>query len=200
VSLPTEWFDRMYAAAEDPWGFRERWYEKRKYALSLAVLPRPLYRRAFEPGCSVGVLTALLADRCEELLAWDPAGAAVRAATAALARHPTVTVTTGRLPVDRPPGRFDLVVFSEVGYYLDPADLESTLDLLQETLEPGGDLLAVHWRPQVEGYPSCGDAVHAALHRRTDLELTARHVEDDFLLEVRRNGPARSVAQDGGLR
>ena len=51
-TLGAGYFDGMYAAAADPWGFEERWYERRKYAISLAMLPRERYRAAFEPGCS----------------------------------------------------------------------------------------------------------------------------------------------------
>ena len=74
VTLPAGYFDAMYQAAVDPWGFEERWYEQRKYAISLAQLPAARYRRAFEPGCSVGVLTQMLARRCDTLLACDLAG------------------------------------------------------------------------------------------------------------------------------
>ena len=69
--LPPDYFTAMYDAAPDPWGFAERWYEQRKYALSLAALPEQHYRRALEPGCSVGVLTAALAQRCDHVLATD---------------------------------------------------------------------------------------------------------------------------------
>ncbi|KPC81578.1 SAM-dependent methyltransferase, partial [Streptomyces sp. NRRL F-6602] len=61
----------MYADAPDPWRLADRWYEHRKYTLTLASLPRRRYRRAFEPGCSVGVLTRMLAGRCEEVVAAD---------------------------------------------------------------------------------------------------------------------------------
>ena len=67
----------MYQAAADPWGFEDRWHEQRKYAISLAQLPAARYRSAFEPGCSVGVLTRLLASRCDTLLSCDVAAAAV---------------------------------------------------------------------------------------------------------------------------
>ncbi len=53
--LEPAYFDQMYAASADPWGFTSRWYEKRKYALTLAMLPRERYADAFEPGCSIGV-------------------------------------------------------------------------------------------------------------------------------------------------
>ena len=68
VTLGAAYFDAMYQDATDPWGFEERWYEQRKYAISLAQLPARRYRRAFEPGCSIGVLSALLAPRCDALL------------------------------------------------------------------------------------------------------------------------------------
>lgn len=58
MSTPPAYFEAMYAGAVDPWDLAGRWYEQRKYALTLASLPRPRYRAAFEPGCSVGVLTA----------------------------------------------------------------------------------------------------------------------------------------------
>ena len=71
MNLPADYFARMYGGSDDPWGFRTRWYEERKRAVTLAALDRPRYRRGFEPGCSVGVLTAGLAERCDALLASD---------------------------------------------------------------------------------------------------------------------------------
>ena len=62
MSLQPAYFDDMYAESPDPWGFRTRWYEERKFALTMAALPRRRYRRVFEPGCSVGMLTRLLAE------------------------------------------------------------------------------------------------------------------------------------------
>lgn len=69
--LPADYFAKMYAAQSDPWDFESRWYEQRKYALSVAMLPKPRYRRAFEPGCSIGVLTEKLSERCDSVLATD---------------------------------------------------------------------------------------------------------------------------------
>ena len=57
MTLSPSYFDDMYAANRDPWSLASRWYEQRKYAVTLACLTRPRYRRAFEPGCSIGVLT-----------------------------------------------------------------------------------------------------------------------------------------------
>lgn len=54
AGTPAAYFEDMYRDAADPWHLAERWYERRKYDLTLAGLPLPRYRRAFEPACSVG--------------------------------------------------------------------------------------------------------------------------------------------------
>src|SRR5450631_4416001 len=69
--VPRSYFERLYGANPDPWGFESRWYEQRKYRLTVDALPKPRYRNGFEPGCSIGVLTARLAERCERLTAAD---------------------------------------------------------------------------------------------------------------------------------
>jgi SAM-dependent methyltransferase len=199
MTLPPAYFDAMYAESPDPWGFTSRWYERRKYALTLAALPRERYRRGFEPGCSIGVLTALLADRCEQLLATDVAPAAVATATERLAPYDGVDVAELAVPHDWPMGRFDLIVLSEIGYYLSADDLELLLDRVVGSLEPGGTLLAVHWRHPVADYPLRGDDVHDLLATSPELHRLARHEETDLLLEVFETEPARSVAQRSGL-
>lgn len=202
MTLPAGYFDDLYAADGDPWGFRTRWYEQRKYSVSLAALPRPRYRSAFEPGASIGVFTALLAGRCDRVLATDPARAAIDRAAKYLTDHHNVELRCGGVPADWPAGVFDLIVISELGYYLDAADLDRLAARAVGCLEPGGDLLAVHWRWPVADYPLTGDAVHAALHRTAGLEGVVRHEEKDFVLDVFRRVPpgARSVAEIEGLR
>ncbi len=37
--LPVDYFAKMYAAQSDPWDFESRWYEQRKYALRVAMVP-----------------------------------------------------------------------------------------------------------------------------------------------------------------
>ena len=201
MSLDTGYFDQMYAAAGDPWGLATRWYEARKYALSLALLPERHYRDAFEPGCSVGVLTGMLAARCDRLLAWDASDAAIRAASARTAALPNVSVRRGAIPGDWPPGQFDLIVFSEVLYYFSGAELDRVLDRGVASLRPGGSLLAVHWRHPVADYPRSGDDVHHVLAARRDLALRVGHTEADFHAGVyqRAGRPLVSVAEAEGL-
>jgi SAM-dependent methyltransferase len=204
VSLGPDYFDGVYAAADDPWSLAGRWYERRKYAVTLASLPQKRYARGLEAGCSVGVLTALLAERCDELLALDVAAAAVRTAAARNAGLPHVSVEQRALPGAWPLGRFDLIVLSEVLYYLAADDARELLRKAAEALEPEGSLIAVHWRHPVADYPRSGDQVHEALTAQScDLGLarSVRHEELDFLLEVYIRTPPepQSVAQREGL-
>jgi SAM-dependent methyltransferase len=201
VTLPGDYFDTMYEAASDPWGFEDRWYEQRKYAISLALLPERRYRHAFEPGCSIGVLSRMLAGRCDRLLSYDVAEAAVRAAVRRTRDLPHVLVERRQIPRQWPAGCFDLVVFSEILYYFGDGDLEQVLTEGVRALLPGGTLLAVHRRHPVADYPRCGDDVHQALAARPGLARLARHREPDFLAEVyiRTDAAPVSVAQATGL-
>ena len=197
--LDPAYFDQMYAGADDPWGFTSRWYEQRKYALTLALLPRQRYDDAFEPGCSIGVMTEQLARRCTNVLACDVAAAAVEAAAARAGDQPGVRVERRVLPRDWPDGDFDLIVFSEFLYYFGGPDLQRVLDLARAALRPGGTLIAVHWRHPVPEYPRSGDDVHEVLARQAGLSRLADHREPDFLAEAYLKGPLISVAQSAGL-
>jgi SAM-dependent methyltransferase len=201
MTLGPGYFDRLYASSPDPWGLATRWYEARKYAISIALLPEEHYYDAFEPGCSIGMLSEMLAPRCDRLLACDVAERAVRRAAARTAPWRMVRVEQREIPRDWPAGGFDLIVFSEFLYYFVADDLHQVLDLAVAALRPSGSLLAVHWRHPVADYPRSGDEVHQALARRAGLARLVDHREPDFLAEVyiRTDGEPVSVAQAGGL-
>jgi SAM-dependent methyltransferase len=183
LSLEREYFDAMYRSDPDPWGFNRRWYEHRKYALTMASLPRGRYRRGFEIGCSIGFLTEMLSARCDALLAIDTSAAAVAEASKRKL-PPSVTLEQRTVPQQWPQGSFDLIVLSEVGYYFDKEDLGRTIALASGALSDGGHLVAVHWRPQVEEYPSDAQAVHTALRSWRELSVLAMYADEHFLLDV----------------
>ena len=70
-TLPPESFDGQLRQSAYPWNLDPSEYEAEKFDEMLAVLPRARYRTAFEVGCSIGVLTQRLAERCDSLLAVD---------------------------------------------------------------------------------------------------------------------------------
>jgi SAM-dependent methyltransferase len=176
-------FDELYRDGGDPWDFDTSAYEARKRAVTLASLPRERYRRAFEPGCSIGTLTQQLAERCDELLAADVSELAVARTRERLGDRPGVRVERLEVPLEWPAGTFDLMVFSELGYFLAPIELDALLDLSTASLEPAGDLIAVHWLGPIDGYPLDGRDVHERIAER-GLERIVHHEEPEFLLEV----------------
>ena len=201
MTTPIAYFEQMYARAPDPWSFETRWYDARKHALTAAAPTRPRYRSAFEPGCSTGRLTARLAPLCDRLLAVDAVESAVESAARRLTDTPNVIVRKARIPDEWPTESFDLIVLSELGYYFDDADLATVLDRAVSSLEPGGDLIAVHWRWPVAEHFRSGDEVHEAIAAQPGLHRQGRHEEADFLLDIFTRVPpdARSVAQRDGL-
>ncbi|MFD3684300.1 SAM-dependent methyltransferase [Nocardiopsis sp. NPDC058631] len=202
MTVDGSYFDAMYSSSDDPWGFRTRWYEQRKRALSMAALTRERYGRAFEPGCAIGLLTGDLASRCDQVLAWEGAAEAASRAREETAAARNVLVRRARVPAEWPEGRFDLVVLSELLYYFDDADLAAVLDRTRKSLGRGGTVLAVHWRHPVPDHVRSGDDVHLALAAVPGLVRVVEHVEEDFLLELYRaadGGEPVSVARAGGL-
>lgn len=192
------YFENMFAASDDPWQFRQRWYERRKRALTLAMLPKARYTSGFEPGCANGELAAELATRCDRLLASDGSPRAAALAEQRLADAAHVRVERLILPEQWPAERFDLVVISELGYYLDAAQREVLGARIEASLLPGGTFLACHWRHPIEGWDASGDDVHAAFDACVGLHRLGHYEDADLLLDVWSNDP-RSVAQCEGL-
>ncbi len=172
ASLPKDYFDDLYARNPDPWGFRTRDYERGKYEDTVAALEGRRFRRAVEVGCSIGELTARLAPLCEDLLGLDIAEAPLALARARNASNPNVRFARMALPGERPQGRFDLIVLSEVLYYFGAEDLARVADWTAEALEPGGAALLVHWLGETPDYPFNGDEAVEGFLTRAGARLT----------------------------
>jgi SAM-dependent methyltransferase len=190
--LPDDYFDELYAQAADPWHLATRWYEQRKYAITLALLPRQNYRHAFEPGCSIGVLTALLTERCASVTATDVVAAALDNAQRRLdeiGRGAQVTFMRQSLDEPWPSGPFDLLVLSEVGYYLAPDALRSVLDRECPRLDSGATVVAAHWRHRVDDIVADTAGLHSI----------ASYRDDDVAIDVFDTADHASVAARSGV-
>lgn len=198
MSVTDDYFDHLFDGNPDPWAMRSRWYEQRKRDLTLAALPRPHYRRGLEAGCANGELALRLAERCDRLLCCDTSSLAVHEARQRLQHLDQAEVRQARLPRQWPDGSFDLIVISELGYYLDLQDLQRLIAQARNSLATDGTLLACHWRHPITECPLDGDRVHRQLAAQLQLPSLLRHVEADFVLEVW-GTRATSVAQREGL-
>jgi peptidoglycan/xylan/chitin deacetylase (PgdA/CDA1 family) len=137
-------FEALYAREEDPWRYVTP-YEETKYALTLGLLPPGRITRALEVGCAEGHFTVQLAPRVGRLLAADISAIAVERAARrcrTLANVETACLDVVRDPL---PGRFDLVVASEILYYLGTTErLRAVARKLYDALATGGHLLTAH--------------------------------------------------------
>jgi cyclopropane fatty-acyl-phospholipid synthase-like methyltransferase len=138
-------FERLYRENLDPWSFTTSQYEQEKYEATLSALGTKRFQMALEVGCSIGVLTSRLAARCDKLIGLDFAPSAVAAARARCARLPGVKIEQMQVPRQWPESSFDLIVFSEVLYFLDESDLRETCDRALGSLLPDGLILLVNY-------------------------------------------------------
>lgn len=177
-------FDELHTRSDDPWSVRTRWYERRKRAVTVASLPRERFARALEIGCSIGELSAELVERCERLLAVDGSESAVAAARDRLRESPAATVRQLHVPTEWPPSHYDLVVISELAYYLSEGEWRTTIRRCIESLDAGGVILLCHWLGTSDDFVQTGEQVHRVFHEESGLDATVTHRESDFLLEV----------------
>ena len=90
----------------------------------------------------------------------------------------------GAAPGDLPADAFDLVVLSEVAYFLDGPDLLTTLRAVRRSLREGGELVVADWRHPTGDIPLDGPAAHRQVAAVLDLPLRARYEDSDLLIEV----------------
>lgn len=235
-SYSESYFDKLYSDNSDPWHYQTRWYEQRKRDMCLAVLPQATYKNAIELGCGNGVFSELLARRCQDLISIDGNNKAVQLAKQRLADATHVRVVQGIIPsilstlrqallqaypssnaslLDHSPAKqppFDLIVISEVLYYLSPSDIDTVIAWIGQNLAKGGTLLCCHWRYAIDGFKMTGETIHRRLqqafglvHSANDEEshiATFHHqsqtVDSDFLLDIWQNSP-KSVAMQENL-
>jgi cyclopropane fatty-acyl-phospholipid synthase-like methyltransferase len=184
-TLLPEYFDALYTADPDPWKFAASPYEREKYALTLEAMPKPRYRSALEVGCSIGVLTRSLASRCDALVAIDAAQVPLVEAKHRCADLPGVRFEHIFVPEQWPSGDFELILLSEVIYYLSREDVGRLAARVSNSLIKGGSVILVHWTGPTN-YPLSGDAAAALFIERIGpgcvVDRADRHAE--FRLDV----------------
>jgi hypothetical protein len=160
-------FEERYSATADPWNFATSPYELERYRLVVEQLSPVVYRRCFEPACSIGVLTEMLAPHAREIVACDASETAVRVARGRLRAHGNVKLQVATLPEWWPPGTFDLIVLSELGYYWDEEGWSAMIDRFVGSIdEDGADVVAAHWLGQSDDHLLSGPVVHEIITAR----------------------------------
>jgi SAM-dependent methyltransferase len=182
-TIPAEYFEAKYRSDIDPWQFRSSDYEREKYQATLAALPKARYANALELGCSIGVLTGLLAERCDAITAVDASPTAIAAARKTRLANTSFEVAT--LPRDFPAGTFDLIMLSEVLYYFGETDLQQIATLCRKALRPGADIVLCHWLGDTD-YPLTGRAASELFAREIAITLPVQELLRDEVYRLER--------------
>lgn len=171
-SVPPLYFESLYQRQPDPWNYETSPYELQKYAETVAALPHSSYQSGLEIGGSIGVLTEKLAPHCQTLLSLDVSPTAQSRAKQRCLHLPHIQFEIMQIPDQFPNQKFDLILMSEVGYYLCEADLLKTKRQIVNALTPGGHLLLLHWLEQAQDFRLSGEQVHECF--RGDANLTSQ--------------------------
>lgn len=178
-TVDRSFFERIFAETVDPWDYTSP-YEVTKYEQTLELVPERA-GRALELGCAEGHFTERLATRVGRLVAADISEVALERARERCRDRRNVEFVRLDLSRDALPDRLDVLVCSEVLYYLaSREELERVASRLASALRPGGRLVTAHANVVVDArdepgfewsVPFGGKAIGAALRRSGGLEL-----------------------------
>jgi SAM-dependent methyltransferase len=176
-------FDALFRADPDPWQFETSGYERRKRAATLAALGEGRFAHAAEIGCATGLLARDLAPRCDALLAIDVSAGALQIASVNLRGFAHVTLQQSEVPSEPIGGPFDLIMLSEVLYFLSPAEVEETSQLAARALTPGGQCVLVNWTGPND-LPLDGDAAVAVFTAAGPWRVSRQITDDHYRIDV----------------
>jgi len=181
--LPTRYLPRLFAwryRRPDPWDYASSPYEKVKYERKLAILPRkpnpedPPYARALDVGCGEGFFSALLAERgaARHVVGLDFAPPALERGRARWAHLKQLEFVLMDASKELPDGQFDLVVCSEVLYYLGRGNLRKLAHRIASRVSMGGHVVLVSAWP-------AGRVIHRPFVKLPGFSVVEEHVELD---------------------
>ncbi len=190
-SRSADHFERLYQSNPDPWGFKTSSYEQTKYQRTLAALGERRFASGLEIGCSIGVLTRSLAPRCDRLLGVDVVDAPLQETQRHCADQAHVRFQRMQVPEEWPEGGFDLLVFSEVLYFLSPADIDRCADRVRSSLLPDATVVLVNWLGQTDDPTPGREAAERFLHATSGVLTTVRQENHaQYRLDVLRSPAA----------
>ncbi|WP_323989574.1 SAM-dependent methyltransferase [Nguyenibacter sp. L1] len=181
-------FDQFYAADIDPWHVRTSAYERRKYRATLAALPQPRYARGIEAGCAIGELTHMLSYRCDSLTAMDVSTVALAEAVRRNADRPNIIFLRAEIPDAWPTGMpADLIVLSEILYFLSPAELVRLARRIATGWYPGGHCVLVNYlgsTGEILQGNQAADLLVAAMAAQTGIRHDGPVMHDRYRLDI----------------
>jgi SAM-dependent methyltransferase len=117
-SIDIEGFEQKFRQNIDPWNYTHSRFEHFKRTMLLRACGHRKHGRVLELGCAIGETTRYLAPLSMHLLAVDASPTALKEAKRRLSGEPRVIIRRATLPGEFPHGPYDLIVVSEIAYYL----------------------------------------------------------------------------------
>lgn len=177
--IDAEGFEEMFRRNVDPWNYAHSPFEAFKRDRLLKACGLRLYDRGLELACANGETTRRLALRCLRLLAVDSSETALAEARRRTESLPNVAFERVHLPDQTPGGPFDLIVASEILYYLPQSAMLELLERIKRALAPGGRVVLLHHTlpfADAAQLPILAQAkAKANLGQKLDLVMQARH-------------------------
>jgi SAM-dependent methyltransferase len=179
-------FERKFQRNLDPWNYTHSAFERFKREVFLRACGPAKRGRVLELGCAIGETTQPLARRSLRLLAVDASPTALREAARRCAKLKNVTFCQSLLPQQMPRGPFDLIVVSELVYYMPSHHLSRLADRIETALAPGGDVVVLDHRRPFDDAAVLPSLAHCGLRRRfaRSMRLTMAQSYRDFEIFV----------------
>ena len=137
-------FETLFSSGSDPWKYTSP-YEQVKYEQSLSLLPCTRIDKALELACAEGHFTMQLASRVGSLIAADISQVALNRAASRCQDYQNISFEHLDLTKDPLPENLDLIVCSEVLYFLDNLEeLKAIASKIANALAPGGYILMAY--------------------------------------------------------
>ncbi len=162
----------LYEHTDDPWNFAHSDYEQDKFRATRRALMRDSYRSALELGCGNGALARHIAPLCDNYTGIDAIERAVIAARKAV---PEARFIVDCYPCRLPDATFDLVILSEILYFLTPDEIRHLARNLSHNARHA-EVICVTWLGETEQALQGADALEIfrqTMVPRLDLALIA---------------------------
>jgi len=184
-------FENKFRVNIDPWNYTHSRFEWVKRQMLLRACGPSKYGRVLELGCAIGETMRVLARLSLRLVAVDASPTALSEAARRAPRDRRIRFHRAILPGQMPRGPFDLIVVSELIYYLRPHYLKPLADRIFAALAPGGMTVVLNHRRPFDDAAIPPALAHSRLRRRLASRMNvlkdASHRHFDILVLKRRS-------------
>lgn len=170
-AISLQGFEQTFAQDADPWKTWTSRYEAVKRDALAKAVGAGRHGRVLEVAAGNGSNTRMLASRALRLTATEGTASGTKLLREATEGLPNVEVVQCNLKNSLPGDRYDLIVISEVLYYLPDRAFESFAREVARTLRPGGRLVLAHHRDEFADRARPAHNVHPCFIRTTQVSM-----------------------------